>query len=143
MNDLRIRVPGVSSRRAITLRPIVDVALGAVVAVALTIWAVRGPQRAPDVVLENDTAYDLTVTVSDVARQHWTDFALVGAHSQVTVRNPVDEGAQWILNFGAGGDYPIDRAALRDAGWHIRVPAAVGDRLAAAGITAPPSAAPR
>ena len=139
MNDLRtqIRDARQSRRRAIPLR-LIDVTVAAVLALVVTGLVMHDPSRTPNVTIENDTPYDLTVQVSDGTGQHWMAFALVGARSEFTIHEPIDQGDIWILRFVQGGEYRIDRSALRDAGWRIRVPDSVSAKLAAAGIAPSP-----
>jgi hypothetical protein len=140
MNDLRtqVRDTGWRRRRRTVPTRLVDVMVAAAVALTVTAVAVDSPSRAPDITVDNETAYDLTIKVSDRAGDDWMGFALVNARSEVVVRAPIDHGSSWIFSFGAGGEYSIDRADLEQAGWRMRVPEAVGERLAAAGVTPSP-----
>ena len=139
MNDLRtqVRKTGHRPRRAVPTA-LLDVAIAATFAIVITSWAMHDPSRTPDITIENETPYDLTVKVSDATGERWMGFALVNAQSQFTVRAPIDQGAVWIFSFGAGIEYQVDRSALRESGWRIRVPESVPERLAAAGIPPAP-----
>lgn len=140
MNDVRtqLRDTGWLRRRRTLPTRLVDVTFAAVFALIGTVLAMQDPPRAPDVTIDNGTPYDLTIKVSDEAGQDWMAFALVSARSQAIVRAPIDQGAVWTFSYGAGGEYRIDRSALREADWRIRVPASVPQRLAAAGIAPSP-----
>ncbi|MEO5837417.1 MAG: hypothetical protein ABIQ73_05760 [Acidimicrobiales bacterium] len=140
MNDLRTQLRDTSWRRRRRTLPtrLIDVTVAAVFAMIVTALTMRDPPRAPDVTIDNETPYDLTIKVSDGAGKSWMAFALVNAQSQTVVRSPIDQGSQWIISYGLGGEFPIDRSALQDAGWRIHVPNVVPERLAAAGVTASP-----
>ena len=140
MNDVRtqLRDTGWLRRRRTLPTRIIDVTIAAVFALIATALATDDPPRAPDVTIINETPYDLTVKVSDEAGKDWMAFATVSARSQSLVRAPIDQGAVWTFSYGAGGEYSSDRSALREAGWRIRVPAGVPQRLAAAGIAPSP-----
>ena len=140
MNDLRTqtRDTGWRRRRRTVPTRLVDVTAAALFAVVVTAFVVQSPSRAPDVTIDNPTPYDLTVKVSDRSSDDWMGFALVDAQSQTVVGAPIDQGSEWILDFGDGREYPIKRSVLRDAGWRLRVPDEVADRLAAAGVAPSP-----
>jgi hypothetical protein len=139
MNDVRTQVRDAGRRRlrAFPAR-LIDVTVAAVFAIAVTSFVLHDPRRTPDVTIENDTPYDLTIGVSDATGLRRMGFALVNAQSKFTAHAPIDQGAVWTFSFGPGGEYRVDRSALRDAGWRIRVPASVPDRFAAAGIAPAP-----
>jgi hypothetical protein len=140
MNDLRTqtRDTGWRRRRRTVPTRLVDVTAAALFAVIVTAIAVQSPPRAPDVTIDNPTPFDLTIKVSDGSGVDWMGFALVEAHTQTVVRAPIDQGADWSLDFGDGREYPIARSVLRDAGWRLRVPDEVAVRLAAAGVAPAP-----
>jgi hypothetical protein len=140
MNDLRtqVRDTGWRRRRRTVPTRLLDVTVAAVFAIVATAVAMQNPARVPDVIIDNETPYDLTIKVSDEDGDVWMAFALVNAHSQSIVRAPNDQGRVWTFSYGAGGEYPIDRSALQEAGWRIRVPASVPQRLEAAGIAPAP-----
>ena len=140
MNDLRTQLRDTSWRRRRRTLPtrLIDVTVAAVFAMIATALTMRDPPRVPDVTIDNETPYDLTIKVSDRAGDAWMAFALVAAQSQTIVRSPIDQGSVWTFSYGAGGEYPVDRSTLQAAGWHIHVPPAVPERLAAAGIAPSP-----
>ena len=140
MNDVRtqLRDTGWLRRRRTLPTRLIDVTIAAMFALIATALVTHDPPRAPDITIDNETPYDLTIKVSDEAGNGWMAFALVSAQSQTIVRSPIDQGAVWNFSYGAGGQYPINRSALREAGWRIRVPAGVPQRLAAAGIAPSP-----
>ena len=139
MNDLRtqVRDAGQGRRCALPAR-LIDATVAAVFALVITSLVMHDPTRTPNVTIENDTPYDLTVRVSDATGRHWMGFALENAQSTFTVQHPIDQGAVWIFSYGQGGEHRVERSALRDAGWSYRVPASVADRMADAGITPSP-----
>ena len=94
--------------------------------------------RAPLLPPANPRLVSDVINVSDATGQRWMGFAIVNAQSQFIVHAPIDQGDVWVFSFGAGGEYSIDRSALRDAGWHMRVPDSVLARLDAAGVVRPP-----
>ena len=140
MNDLRTQTRDTGWRRRRRTLPtrLVDVTAAALFSVIVTAVSVQSPSRTPDITIDNPTSYDLTVKVSDGSGVDWMGFALVDAQSQTVVRAPIDPGADWILDFGDGREYPLARSVLRDAGWRLRVPEEVGERLADAGIAPSP-----
>ena len=140
MNDVRtqLRDTGWLHRRRTLPTRLFDVTIAAVFALITTALAMHDPSCAPDVTVVNETPYDLTIKVSDEAGKDWMAFALVNAGSQAIVHAPIDQGAVWTFSYGAGGEYKIDRSALREANWRIRVPASVPQRLTAAGIAPSP-----
>jgi hypothetical protein len=140
MNDLRTQVRDTGWRRRGRTVPtrLLDVVVAAVFAIVATALAMQDASRAPDVIIDNETPYDLTVKVSDEEGEVWMAFAIVSAQSQTIVRAPIDQGHVWTFSYGAGGEYAIDRSALEEAGWRIRVPASVPQRLAAAGVAPAP-----
>lgn len=140
MNDLRTqtRDTGWRRRRRTVPTRLVDVTAAALFALIVTAFAVQSPPRAPDITIDNPTPYDLTIKVSDGAGDGWMGFALVNAQSETVVRAPIDQGSEWLLDFGAGVEYPVDRSDLQDAGWRWRVPDTVAERLASAGVAPAP-----
>lgn len=136
MNDLRtqLRDTGWRRRRRTLPTRLIDVTVAAVFAMIVTVLAMQDPSRVPDMTIDNQTPYDLTIKVSDEAGEVWMAFALVSAGSQTIVRSPIDQGSVWTFSYGAGGEYPVTRSALQEAGWRVRVPAGVPQRLAAASI---------
>ena len=140
MNDLRTQVRDTGWRRRGRTVPtrLLDVVVAALFAILATALAMQDASRAPDVIIDNETPYDLTVKVSDEEGKIWMAFALVNAQSQTIVRAPIDQGHVWTFSYGAGGEYSIDRSALQEAGWRIRVPGSVPQRLAAAGVAPAP-----
>ena len=140
MNDVRtqLRDTGWLRRRRTLPTRLIDVTFAAVFALIATAVAMDDPPRAPDVTIVNESPYDLTIKVSDEAAEDWMAFALVNAGSQTIVRAPIDQGVVWTFSYGDGGKYSIDRTALQEAGWRIRVPVSVPQRLAAAGIAPSP-----
>jgi hypothetical protein len=140
MNELRTKARDTGWRRRRRTIPtrLIDVVVAAIFAVIVTAFAVDSPSRTPDIAIKNGTPYDVTIKVSDGNGDDWMGFALVDAQSEVVVRAPVDHGSEWTLSFGRGGEYPITRSELEQAGWRMRVPDAVAERLAAAGIAPSP-----
>ena len=134
MNDLRTQVRDIARRRRTVPSRLVDIAIAAALAVIVTTLVVHDPPRAPDVTIVNDTPYDLTINVSDATGQRWMGFAMVNAQSQFVVHAPIDQGDVWVFDYGTGGEYSVERSALREAGWRMHVPASVAQRLAAAGV---------
>ena len=117
MTDLRTQVRDIARRRRRTVPTwFVDVAIAATFALIVTGWLMHDPSRAPDVTIVNDTPYDLTIKVSNATGEGWMPFALVSAQSQLIVRAPIDQGAVWVFSFGPGGEYSLNRSALRESG---------------------------
>ena len=140
MNDLRTQARDTGWRRRRRTLPtrLVDVVAATLFALVVTVVLVDEPSRTPDITIENDTPYDLTIKISDRNGDDWMGFALVDAQSEVVVQQPIDHGAQWILSYGVGGEVAIERSDLERAGWRMRVPDAVAARLAAAGVAQSP-----
>jgi hypothetical protein len=118
--------------------------LVAIVAVAVAIATTRidtGPRFVRRVVLVNPTPYELNVEVSGGDRAGWMPVTSAARSSASTAEEIADVGTRWVFRFSgqgaAGGDVSIPRAQLERSQWRVEIPAAVGERLRAAG--APPS----
>jgi hypothetical protein len=120
--------------------PVIAAAL--VVALLLGNTAFRGSGAIAVLRIENNTAYDVDVDISDAAGREWIALTTVSQHSVTRVEDVADQGRTWRFRFASqgvpGGDLAMSGRALADAGWRLIVPGEVSARLARAGAPLPP-----
>ncbi|HEX2191827.1 MAG TPA: hypothetical protein VHH09_01415 [Acidimicrobiales bacterium] len=101
------------------------------------------PRRVARLTVTNPSPYQVNLEISDSRQERWLDLGAVGRERTRTVEELPDLGEAWVFRFSSsgvdGGRLEVTRAALRDAGWKITVPAEVTARFEEAGLT--PSAA--
>ena len=119
--------------------------LGLVLALALVVGVVvelaprvAVPPHVARVRLVNPTVYHLNVEVAAQPDGPWVDLTTVTRESTATAGEVLDQGAQWVFRFSYGGvdagTVEVARTDLAAAGWALRPPDAVGDRLRSAGL---------
>jgi hypothetical protein len=73
----------------------------------------------------------------------WLDLGAVERQGSKTVEEVTDQGSRWLFRFSyggvGGGEVALARSDLAAGGWHVTIPATVGQRLHDAGLA--PSAA--
>lgn len=120
---------------------LVGVVVAMLVASALAHGPLGLPARAPRLVLENPTEYDVMVTARRPGEADHLLLASVGRGARLEVDEVVDLGDTWIFHFAGQGvdgiDVAVSRSGLSDGGWTFVVPDEVADDLAAKG--APPT----
>jgi hypothetical protein len=104
------------------------------VLLALLVASCSGPPATVErITIANPTAYDLDVDVTAPGQEGRLPIALVEAGSEDLVQDVIDQGEVWIfrfLHFGDPvGELRLTRAELERNGWHVEVPAEVGERL--------------
>jgi hypothetical protein len=103
------------------------------------------PERV-DIEITNPTVFALSIEVTDTERDGWLPTGRLGPGATRTIQDVIDQGEVWVFRFGGqgrhGGELEVTRHDLERAAWHLVIPAAVGDRLAAQGAPPTPSATP-
>ena len=99
-----------------------------------------------DLEITNPTVFALSIEVTDTERDGWQPTARLGPGATRTIHDVIDQGEVWVFRFGGqgrvGGELEVTRHDLEEAGWHLDIPAAIGDRLAAQGALPTPTATP-
>ncbi len=85
----------------------------------------------------NPTRYTLEIDATDASHDGWTSVTIADRHATTTAEEVIDQGSVWILRFSAqggdGGQLRVTRDQLMRAGWQVRIPTTVADRLERAG----------
>lgn len=104
----------------------------------LLLGSASEPGRVAALTVTNPSPYQVNVEVSAAGEERWLDLGAVGRERDHTIEELPDVGARWVFRFASGGvdggRLEVARAALRDAGWKITVPAEVAERFEAAGL---------
>jgi len=102
----------------------------------------RDPARVPTVTIENPTAYDIRVDVSDADQAGWTVLGSARQHCSATVESAVDRGDTWVFRLRAQGmaqdEIAVSRSDLERANWHFVIPEALAPQWESNGIPHPP-----
>lgn len=129
--------PGLRARHGSVLALVLALAIVAAVAVEL----VPRLQVPPDIArlrVVNPTVYQLNIDVSADADGPWLDLGTFGREGTKTIEQVGDQGRSWLFRFSSGGldagRLALARSDLAKAGWTVRVPDAVGERLRAKGL---------
>jgi hypothetical protein len=137
--DTAIRPPRVPRR------PSLRWSLSLLVAAVLLVVAIGGlaPLVFEDqptvrhVTFVNPTVYAIDIEVTGATRGGWLPLVTVERGATTVVDDVIDQGPEWILHFRSqgydGGELSVARAELVRSGWHVVVPAAVGEQLASQG----------
>lgn len=104
------------------------------VGLALLVAACSGPPPTVErITIANPTDYDLDVDVTSPGEDGRLPIAIVEARSEDVAQDVIDLGEEWIFQFLHWGDLvgelSFTRAELERNGWHVEVPAEVGERL--------------
>ncbi len=124
----------------------VSQALLAVVAVAVLAAGVLAASEAmglptfvPRLSVINPTPYDVEIDVTGRGGGSWLNLGGVPRESTKPLYELIDQGDQWLFRFHyAGvdaGEMSVRRDDLRAGDWRVTIPAAVGDRLRAGGVS--------
>jgi hypothetical protein len=101
-----------------------------------------GPSFVRAVTISNPTQYDVDVEVTNGGRHGSTHLGIAPRRGEVTVADVVDQGAQWVFAFSAGGRsgglIQVSRRALAGADWRVTIPPAAAETLRLNGATPPP-----
>ncbi len=118
----------------------------AVLAVLIVAPSLAPATFVPAVTIDNVTPFDVNVDLaagggSDSGRSGgWFHLGTVGREAANVLEEVTDPGPTWVFRFTYGGveagEVTVPRSELRDAGWQLAVPAAVGEALVAAGFVA-------
>jgi hypothetical protein len=121
------------------------IVLACLVGLAVANLLLDDPDRV-DVEIANPTVYALSVEVAGDERDGWQPTARLGPGATRTIQDVLDQGEVWVFRFGGqggdGGELAVTRQDLERADWHLDIPTAVGDRLAAQGAPPTPSDTP-
>lgn len=97
---------------------------------------VEPPATVGAVTLENRTALDLEIGVTDGSRTSELPLAPVDPGATTRVEDVLDQGSDWVFRITRAGEavgtLERSRDRLRADGWRLIVPAALGDRIATA-----------
>lgn len=139
MSSTATRSRPASTRRLDPARAVPFIVMVATTGAGL--WLVVGPLRLPsrvDLTVENRTPFDLVVAAGAADGDGVVVVGTVGRAQQVTLRDKVDQGDDWVFTFRYGGvdggDLRVGRDELEAAGWRVVVPDRVGDVLLDAGL---------
>jgi hypothetical protein len=114
----------------------------AIAAIAALLLTQRAPTFVDGIAVSNPSDYQVRVEVRASADAAWSPLTTVDRGTDRVVPEVFDVGAQWTFRFVAqgveAGEVQFARADLEAAGWSVVVPAAVIDRLHAAGVPASP-----
>lgn len=101
----------------------------------------EGPGRVDALRVVNPTDYVITVAAGAPGDDTRTPLGSVDPRDEVTFERIVDQGSQWVFYLRTQGHDAgrVERteAQLEADDWQLRIPASVGDQLAAAGVPAP------
>lgn len=121
------------------------VVLGVAVTVAglvLVLQSTGLPEYVDELTVENGTAFDLRVEVSDEEGETWLIVGTVPADDMKVFSRVIDQGEVWLFRFHGqgrlGGELEVDRSQLESDGWRLVVPESVAEELRAQGVLPPP-----
>lgn len=102
--------------------------------VALLLSACTG--AAPtieEVTIVNGTAYDLEVEIAAEDGDGWLPLARVGAGTEGSALEVIDQGDAWVFRFRHWGqpvgEVMLTRGELEEIGWSVEVPGEIAERL--------------
>jgi hypothetical protein len=116
-------------------------ALLAVVALLAVAIAMRGPDFVDQVMVVNDSPFDVHV---DVRRPGGPVLGLgtVPREREIRFTSVLDQGDTWTFSFASaghdGGTIEVSRSALERDGWRLTIPATTTSRLEQAGLSPAP-----
>jgi len=101
----------------------------------------EGPGHVDDVTVVNPTDYDISISLSGPGDDSRTLLGSVDAGDEATFERVVDQGDEWVFHFRTQGRDAgeVDRTAaqLEADDWQLRIPASIGEQLAADGVPTP------
>ena len=101
----------------------------------------EGPGHVDDLHVVNPTDYDISIAASAPGEQSRTLLGSVDAGDEATFERVVDQGDDWVFHFRTQGRDAgeVERTAeqLEADDWQLRIPASIGERLAADGVPTP------
>jgi len=118
------------------------IVIAAVFALAAGALLFDDPSRVPTVTIENPTAYDVRVDVSDGDQAGWTVLGSARQHCSASVESAVDRGDTWVFRLRAQGmvedEIAVSRSDLEQANWHFVVPETLAEQWETNGVPHPP-----
>jgi hypothetical protein len=118
---------------------VVAAAVASLVATSL-IW--QSPSRVSSITVRNPTEYELFVSAGRPGSGTTMPLVIVRPGDTREVRDVVDMGDQWVLQFRSqgrdAGDLVLHRAELEAGGWFVTVPTSIGQALRNQGAPRPP-----
>jgi Tfp pilus assembly protein FimV len=123
-------------------RNIAVAAIGGLAALALILGMLRlvqGPAVIQLVTINNPTPYPVEVSIAGASGAARVDLGSVSPGSRQAFESVVDQGDRWVVHVTSassdGGEFVARRHDLQRANWVIRIPDAVGAKLADNGAT--------
>jgi hypothetical protein len=117
------------------------IAVLALLSVAVTAVAVRGPGHVPRLTVVNPHDYTFEVSVGDGPDAGRLTVGTVRRGSTATIAEVLDQGDTWVVAFSAAGtdagEVTIERRRLQAEDWTVVVPDQAAERLRSLGV--PPS----
>jgi len=130
--------------RSVVQHDFVVVLVAGVIAALACAVLLREPSRIDQLTVSNPTDYELTVQARGGPDQAWTPILVLGPGRTEPALDVIDQGSTWTFRFsGQGrdaGSFDVTRDQLREAGWRLEIPTALGDGLRERG--APPTPQP-
>lgn len=97
----------------------------------------RGPEFVDHVSIDNRSAYDLDVAVTDAQRTGLLGLTTIGPHQGDRVEDVIDQGDTWVFVITRASDeiarIRIPRHDLAANGWRVTLPASLEEALRANG----------
>lgn len=101
----------------------------------------EGPGHVDDLHVVNPTDYDISIALSGPGDDSRTLLGSVDAGDEATFERVVDQGDEWVFTLRTQGrDAGVivrTEAQLEADDWELRIPASVGEQLAADGVPTP------
>jgi len=119
--------------------PALGLFLGAAVLAVLILAPALAPATfVPRLRIDNPTPFDVNIDLATGDGAGWFQLGTVARETEGVLEEIADPGPAWVFRFSyAGvdaGEVQVSRAALREAGWQLAVPAEVVEKLTAAGL---------
>lgn len=136
MTPTLTREPPPVAAGTLRLPEVIAAVLGLVVLLAATTLA-GGPRHVARLSVENPSVHRVTIELAGESGGV-VPLGAVDREKERTFADVPDFGDRWTFRFSGGGldggALVVDRDDLEAGDWHVRVPADVADRLAAAGL---------
>jgi hypothetical protein len=118
----------------------VSAGVAAVVVIAVALLpGMQLPALVSRVTVANPTLYGVEVDVTSAPQDAWLGLGGFPPESSRDSFQIIDQGRNWLFRFSYGGQeigrMAMSRAELQRSQWRVTVPAELGDRLEAAGLT--------
>ena len=120
----------------------VVIALSGAVLLIVATTLLTEPRFVGSLTFHNPTPYELSVEVTDSGHDGWMPVWIAARRTTTKAEQIYDIGETWVFRFSAQGrtssDLRLTRTQLEGAGWHVRIPASIGDELRQLGAPPPP-----